>query len=108
MRGILVALMIAIAASPAVAQIIINPGPIIIQPPKPIMAIEFVQEAGVERWEVKLTGERWTDETAYLRISGQGCTYMEEIYKGLITPLYDDMTFKTKNGRTRTVQAIER
>jgi len=65
MRGVLIALMIAIAASPAVAQIIINPGPIIIQPPKPIMAIEFVQEAGVERWEVKLTGERWAGNTVY-------------------------------------------
>ena len=108
MRGVLVALMIAIVVSPAAAQIIINPGPTIIEPPKPIMAIEFVQEAGIERWEVKLTGEQWADETAYLRISGQGCTYMEEVYKGLITPLYDDMTFKTKNGRTCTVQAIER
>ena len=94
MRGVLIALMIAIAASPAVAQIIINPGPTIIQPPKPIMAIEFVQEAGIERGEVKLTG--------------QGCTYMDEVYKGMITPLYDDMTFKTKSGRTCTVQAFER
>ena len=33
---------------------------------------------------------------------------MEKVYKGLITPLYDDMTFKTKNGRICTVQAIER
>jgi len=33
---------------------------------------------------------------------------VDEIYKGLITPLYDDMTFKTKNGRTCSVQAIER
>ncbi|HEX7512097.1 MAG TPA: hypothetical protein VF464_01895 [Candidatus Methylomirabilis sp.] len=108
MRGVLVALMIAIVVSPAAAQIIINPGPTIIEPPKPIMAIEFVQEAGIERWEVKLTGEQWAGETAYLRISGQGCTYMDEVYKGMITPLYDDMTFKTKNGRICTVQAIER
>jgi hypothetical protein len=71
-------------------------------------AAEAVQEAGVERWEVKLTGEQWAGETAYLRISGQGCTYMEEVYKGMITPLYEDMTFKTKNGRICTVQAIER
>ena len=49
MRGVLVALMIAIVVSPAAAQIIINPGPTIIEPPKPIMAIEFVQEAGIER-----------------------------------------------------------
>jgi hypothetical protein len=108
MRGVLVALMIAIVVSPAAAQIIINQGPTIIEPPKPIMAIEFVQEAGIERWEVKLTGERWAGDTAYLRISGQGCTYMDEVYKGMITPLYDDMTFKTKNGRICTVQAIER
>lgn len=108
MRAVLVALMVAIAASPAAGQIIINPGPTIIQPPKPIMAIEFVREAGIERWEVKLTGGRWTGETAYLRISDQGCTYMDEVYKGMITPLYDDMTFKTKHGRICTVQAIER
>ena len=108
MRGVLIALMIAIAASPAAGQIIINPGPTVIQPPKPIMLIEFVQEAGIERWEVKLTGGRWTGETVYLRISGQGCTYMNEVYKGLITPLYEDMTFKTKSGRTCTVQAFER
>jgi hypothetical protein len=108
MRGVLVALMIAIVVSPAAAQIIINPGPTFIEPPKPIMAIEFVQEAGIERWEVKLTGEQWAGETAYLRISGQGCTYMDEVYKGMITPLYEDMTFKTKSGRICTVQAFER
>ena len=108
MRDVLAALMIAIAASPAAGQIIINPGPTVIQPPKPIMAIEFVGEAGIDRWEVKLTGERWAGETVYLRISGQGCTYLDEVYKGMITPLYDDMTFKTKNGRICTVQAIER
>ncbi len=110
MRGVLVlvALVIAIAAAPVAAQIVINPGPTVIQPPKPIMGIEFVQEAGVERWEVKLTGGLWTGETAYLRISGQGCTYMEEVYKGMITPLYEDMTFKTKSGRTCMVQAIEK
>ena len=94
MRAVLVALMIAIAASPAAGQIIINPGPTVIQPPKPIMVIEFVREAGIERWEVKLTGGRWAGETVYLRISGQGCTYMDEVYKGMITPLYEDMTFK--------------
>jgi len=108
MRSILVALMIAISASPAAAQIVVNPSTTIIVPPKPMATIEFVQESGVERWEVKLTGQRWTGEKTYLRISGQGCTYMDEVYKGLITPLYDDMTFKTKNGRICTVQAIER
>jgi hypothetical protein len=35
-------------------------------------------------------------------------TQMGEIYQGMITPLYEDMTFKTKNGRTCTVQTIER
>jgi hypothetical protein len=108
MRGILVALVIAIATVSAAGQIIINPGTTVIQPPRPILGIEFVQEAGVERWEVKLTGGGWTGETAYLRISGTGCTYMEEVYKGLITPLYEDMTFKTKSGRICTVQAIEK
>ena len=108
MRVVLAALMIAIAALPAAAQIVINPNTTIIVPPKPMATIEFVQESGVERWEVKLTGQRWTGEKTYLRISGQGCTYMDEVYKGLITPLYDDMTFKTKNGRICTVQAIER
>ena len=108
MRAVLVALLIALAASPAAAQIIINPGPTVIQPPKPIMVIEFVREAGIERWEVKLTGGRWAGETVYLRISGQGCTYMDEVYKGMITPLYEDMTFKTKSGRICTVQAFER
>ena len=108
MRAVLVALMIAIAASPAAGQIIINPGPTVIQPPTPIMVIEFVREAGIERWEVKLTGGRWAGETVYLRISGQGCTYMDEVYKGMITPLYEDMTFKTKSGRICTVQAFER
>jgi hypothetical protein len=47
-------------------------------------------------------------EDVHLRISGSSCTMMGEIYQGMITPLYDDMSFKTKNGRTCTVQAIER
>ena len=58
MRNVLAALMIAIAALPAAAQIVINPNTTIIVPPKPMATIEFVQESGVERWEVKLTGQR--------------------------------------------------
>ena len=92
----------------AAAQMPVGPGPTYINPPRPMASIEFVQEAGVERWQVKLTGGKYTGEMAYLRISGSGCTFMDEVYKGMITPLYDDMTFKTKGGRTCMVQAIER
>ena len=44
----LLALNVALAA-----QIPIGPG-VTITPPQPMAAIEFVQEAGVERWQVKL------------------------------------------------------
>ena len=97
--------LLALNVSPA-AQIPIGPS-VTITPPQPMAAIEFVQEAGVERWQVKLT-RGGSIEDAYLRISGSSCTHMGEIYQGMLTPLYDDMTFKTKNGRTCTVQAIER
>jgi len=90
----------------AAGQVPIRPN-VTITPPQPMAAIEFVQEAGVERWEVKLTRAGST-EKLYLRISGPSCTHMGEIYGGMITPLYEDMTFKTKNGKTCTVQAIER
>jgi hypothetical protein len=88
------------------AQIPIGPS-VTTTPPGPMSAIEFVQESGIERWKVKLTRGGVTED-AYLRISGSSCTQMGEIYQGMITPLYDDMSFKTKNGRTCTVQAIER
>jgi len=88
------------------AQIPIGPS-VTTTPAAPMSAIEFVQESGIERWKVKLT-RGGVAEDAYLRISGSSCTQMGEIYQGMITPLYDDMTFKTKNGRTCTVQAIER
>ncbi len=94
-------MLVLLAAPPATAQITT------IDPPRPMAAIEFVQEAGVERWEVKLT-RGGSPETAYLQFSGSGCTYMGEVFRGMITPLYDDMTFKTKSGRTCTVKAIER
>jgi hypothetical protein len=68
---------------------------------------EAVGESGVERWQVKLTRAGSTEDV-HLRISGSGCTQMDEIYRGMITPLYEDMTFKTKSGKTCTVQAIER
>ncbi len=91
----------------AAAQISVRPN-VTITAPRPMATIEFVREAGVERWEVKLT-RGGAVESVYLRISGpSACTFMDEVYSGMITPLYDDMTFKTKNGRTCTVQAIER
>ncbi len=108
MRTIAVALFILIAVTQAVAQIPIGPGTTVIAPPKPIMGLEFVQEVGIERWEVRLTGGQQAGATAYLRFHGTGCTYADEVYKGLITPLYEDMTFKTKSGRICTVQTIER
>jgi len=108
MRANVVALFIVIAVAQAVAQIPIGPGTTFVAPPKPIMGLEFVQEVGVERWEVRLTGGQHAGDTAYLRFHGSGCTYADEVYTGLITPLYEDMTFKTKSGRVCTVQAIER
>ncbi len=90
----------------AAAQVRVGPS-YTITPPQPMAAIEFVQESGVERWQVKLTRAGSTEDV-HLRISGSGCTQMNEIYRGMITPLYEDMTFKTKSGKTCTVQAIER
>lgn len=87
------------------AQIPIGSGTTI-TPPAPMAAIEFVKDSGVERWQVKLT-RGGKVEDVHLRISGSSCSHMGEIYEGMITPLYEDMTFKTKNGRTCTVQAIE-
>ncbi len=88
-------------------QILIGPGTTV-TPPRPMAAIEFVQDAGVDRWQVKLTRAGATEDV-YLRISGpSACSFMDEVYKGMVTPLYEDMTFKTKSGRTCTVQAIER
>ena len=109
MRGTAVAvLLMVVAVAQAVAQIPIGPGTTVIAPPKPMMGLEFIQEVGIERWEVKITGGQHPGDTVYLRFRGQGCTYAGEIHTGLMTPLYDDMTFKTQNGRICTVQAIER
>jgi len=108
MRSMLTLVALVLAASQAGAQIPVGPGVTYIAPPRPMATIEFVQEAGIERWQVTLTGGTYTGDTAYLRITGNSCTHMDEVYKGMITPLYDDMTFKTKNGRTCTVTAIER
>jgi len=99
------ATLLTLSSSPS-AQVPIRPS-VTITPPQPMAAIEFVREAGVERWPVKLN-RGGSIEDVYLRISGSSCTHMGEIYQGMLTPLYDDMTFKTKNGRTCTVQAIER
>lgn len=108
MRSMLTLVAITLTASLAAAQVPVGPGVTYITPPRPMASIEFVQEAGVERWEVTLTGGRYSGEKVYLRITGNSCTHMDEVHKGMITPLYDDMTFKTKNGRTCTVTAIER
>jgi hypothetical protein len=108
MRSVLTLIAIVLTASPATAQFPVGPGGTYIAPPRPMTTIEFVQEAGIERWQVRLTGGQYSGDTAYLRITGNSCTHMDEVYKGMITPLYDDMTFKTKNGRTCTVTAIER
>jgi hypothetical protein len=104
----LIVVVIAVTSSLAAAQGRVGSGTTVVVPPRPMAAIEFLQEAGVERWQVKLAGENFAIERAYLRISGLSCTQMDEVYRGLITPLYDDMTFKTKSGKTCTVQAIER
>jgi hypothetical protein len=106
MRSMLILVLLALNISLAAAQAPIGPG-VTITPPRPMAAIEFVQEAGIERWQVKLT-RGGSVEDVYLRISGMSCTQMNEIYGGMVTPLYEDMTFKTKSGRTCTVQAIER
>jgi hypothetical protein len=104
MWGFLLALVVVIAVTPAAAQVY---GPII-EPPKPMAAIEFIEEAGVERWRVRLSGEKLSSDSAFLRISGSSCTYIGEIYKGMVTPLYANMTFKTASGRECKVLAIER
>ncbi len=82
-------------------------GPSVVIPPHPIATIEFVRESGVERWEVLLRGGKWNEARVNIRITGSGCTQMGEIYPGLITPLYEGMDFKTANGKTCLVRAIE-
>ena len=106
MRTMLILVVLALNFSLAAAQVPIGPG-VTITPPRPMAAIEFVGESGVERWQVKLIRAGST-EYVHLRISGSSCTQMDEIYRGMISPLYEDMTFKTKSGKTCTVQAIER
>ncbi|MFB3818643.1 MAG: hypothetical protein ACE147_13355 [Candidatus Methylomirabilales bacterium] len=107
MRGLCLLAMIALAAPAAAAQPV-GPGVTVATPPRPMATIEFVQEAGIERWQVQLTGSNFSVGKAFLRFSGLSCTHMDEVYRGMITPLYDDMTFKTRNGKICTVQAIER
>jgi len=106
MRMAVLVMMAVLAAAPAAAQTRPDRGTTniyITNPPKPMGSIEFLDEAGIERWRVTLSGEE-----VHLRISGPSCTFMGEIYKGLVTPLYDDMTFKTASGRECKVTAIER
>ncbi len=78
-------------------------GPTYIGRPRPIGTIEFIEASGVDRWRVKLDGQ-----DAYLRIRGTGCSFMGEIYKGMVTPLYDDITLVTSGGKQCTITAIER
>ena len=87
--------------SMSVAQL--QPVPTYLEPPRPIGTIEFLEESGVERWHVMLDGQ-----DAQLRIKGSGCSFMGEIFKGMTTPLYDNMTFTTSGGKQCTVTAIER
>ena len=101
MRRIIIVAFVLVAAAPASGQVYAPPP--YIQPPKPMGIIEFLDEVGVERWKVKLSGEE-----TYLRFTGSGCTMIGEVYRGMITPLYDNMTFKTTNGRECRVMAIER
>ncbi len=94
------------STSPVPAQV---PGPHSAgSTPVPVGMVEFVRESGVERWEVVLSGGRWTNERVNIRITGTGCTDMGEIYTGLIAPVYDGMDFRTANGRSCTIRAIER
>jgi len=98
-------LLVLVPGNPAEAQAHVDRGPttIYVTPPKPIDTIEFEEEVGIERWRVQLSGK-----PGYIRFTGSGCTFMGEIYKGLITPLWDNMTFKTVNGKECRVTAIER
>ncbi len=105
-HGLLIIGFLAVSVSALTAQV---PGPhSAIGTPVPVGMIEFVRESGVERWEVVLTGGRWTNERVNIRITGTGCTDMGEIYTGLIAPVYDGMDFRTANGRSCTIRAIER
>lgn len=96
-----------LAAVPASAQVPLGPAdqrPItVITPPKPMGIIEFIDEAGIERWRIKYSGE-----DAFLRFSGTGCTWLGEVYRGMVTPLYDNLTFRTANGKECKVLALER
>ncbi len=106
MRDFLLALAIAIAVSPAAAQV---GGPFYPDLPSRVLAtIEFIEEAGIERWSVKLSGEKLSTDNAFIRIAGSSCTQIGEIHKGMITLLYEDMKFKTASGRECKVLAIER
>lgn len=97
-------LLVLIPGSPAETQVNIDRGTttIYVTPPKPIDSIEFLEEAGIERWRVLFSGK-----PGYIRFTGSGCTFMGEIYKGLIIPLWDNMTFKTAGGKECRVTAIE-
>ncbi len=104
---LVVVILALLAAGPASAQVPLGPAdprPItVITPPKPMGTIEFIDEAGIERWRIKYSGE-----DAYLRFSGTGCTWLGEVYRGMVTPLYDNLTFRTANGKECRVLAIER
>jgi hypothetical protein len=56
MRHAWIMVLVVLSGAPAVAQV--APVPTVITPPRPMATIEFVAEAGVERWEVTLTGDK--------------------------------------------------
>ncbi len=105
MRILTAAIGVLVLVTSAGAQVTIDRGTINInpQPPKPVGYIEFIEETGVQRWRVRLDGE-----DRFLRVQGQTCTWLDEVYKGMVTPLYDNMTFKTASGKECRVVAIER
>lgn len=77
-------------------------------PPRAIGSIEFLEEAGIERYRVNLAGGTISGKDLHLRFTGIACTHMGEITPGMITPLYENMTFLTSSGKECKITAIER
>lgn len=78
-----------------------------IAPPKRVAEIKFLKETGFDLWNVRLTRGGSVNEVQ-VRLSGASCSDMGEIHPGMTKALYEDMTFKTKSGKTCMVQAIQR
>ena len=96
MRKTILVLLAVLAPAPERPQVIIPPR-------QAVGTIEFLDASGVDRWRVRLSGD-----TVNIRFTGPGCSFLDAVYKGLITPLYDDMTFRAANGRQCQIAAIER